>query len=90
MEFQFWIDANVFSNTETPILTFKAAHKIFGADNSKQASKKDEGDSMSLKRPRKIEANISDHRRIGPGELTTLLPGKASSERTRRIDDRSN
>lgn len=46
---------------------------------------------MSLKRPRKIEVNIIDHLRIGPAELKTLLPDKASLERTGRIDDsRSN
>lgn len=46
---------------------------------------------MLLKRPRKIEVNIIDHRPIGSAELKTLLPDKASLERTGRIDDsRSN
>lgn len=96
------MDAIFFSNTATPshtamashglkILVLKAARKLFRADNFKQASNKDERDTMSLKRPRNIEVNTIDHRRIGPAELKTLLPDKASLERTRRIDDsRSN
>lgn len=83
MKFQIYMDANFFSNSHsfaysngiarTENTYVKAARKLFRA-----ASNKDERDTMSLKRPRNIEVKTIDHRRIGPAELKTFLPDKAS------------
>ena len=60
------------------ILMIKGARNLFSTENLRQASNKDEVDTLSLKRPRKTGVNISDYRRIPPGELKKLRPDKSS------------
>lgn len=60
------------------ILMIKGARNFLSTENLREASDKDEVDTLSLKRPRKTRVNISDCRRILPGELKTLLPDKSS------------